>query len=749
MELQIERELTLRDLVRIYRRRRSVVYGIMAAICILTAIFCLFCTRRYQATGMVQVQKQGMDAMGLEDLMSGGAGDDANPLSANIEIQTQANILQSDTLALRTIEQLKLEDNQDFKPRWNPIGWLVEKVSPAGAADPQGVSLEFAPQRRYRALKVFAKNLKVKPVTGTRIIEIDYSNPDPKVAAAVVNTLTRALSDYAYETKYEATNQASKWLGDQLGDLRKDSEDLQAKVVSLQRQSGVYSLGTTDAQGREQAYSGVLDQLQQTTVAKNAAEQNRILKGAIAKAAETGNAEMLSSLAGNSLPGSMSQGMNSSLTLIQGLRQQEATEQAALREAEVKYGANYPKLTELRGNLAAIEHSIQDEIGRIKGRAESDYKIAEETETSSRLAYESAKREADALNNKAIEYVIVSKEAEQSRGLYEDLLKRLKEAGVLEGLKSSNITLIDPGRAPAKPSVPNVPVYMALAVVGGWVLGCCGAFLTDNLDNKVISVDDVEDLFKQSPLGVLPKIELPVSQSDPTKRILALADPSSTYVEALRSIRTSLLLTQTDAPPKSILVTSSIAGEGKSFCSLNLAIILAQSGRRTLIIDTDLRRGTLRQKLGMSYSPGLSDLLAGQQTTPPIQSVPGIDNLDVLLAGATPPNPTDLLESEAMKSWLQKFRNQYDFVVLDSAPVLPVTDSVALNTLTDATLLIVRSRVSERPQAQRSYHLLRREGRHYVGLILNGMDVTDSSYYGYHGYRRYGYRYSEDDSHAN
>jgi capsular exopolysaccharide synthesis family protein len=720
----------------------------MATICVLTAVYCLVCTRRYEATGMVQVQKQGMDAMGLEDLMSGASGDDANPLSANIEIQTQANILQSDTLALRTIEQLKMEGTEDFRQHWNPFRWLVEQVSPAGIPDPPGAKLEDAPQRRYKALKVFSKNLKVKPITGTRIIEIDYSNPDPKLAAAVVNTLTHALSDYAFQTRYDATNQASNWLSDQLGDLRKDSEQLQAKVVSLQQQSGVYSLGTTDAQGREQAYSGVLDQLQQATVAMNVATQNRILKGAIAKAAETGNAEMLSGLAGNNLPGAAG-GMNNSLTLIQGLRQQEATEQAALREAEVKFGPAYPKLAELRGNIAGIDHSIQDEINRIKGRAASDYTIAQQAEQISRKAYEDAKKEADILNNKAIEYEIVHQEAEQSRGLYEDLLKRLKEAGVLEGLKSSNITLIDPGRTPAKPTTPNVPVYMAIALVGGWVLGCCGAFLTDNLDNKVISVDDVEDMFKLSPLGVLPKIELPASQADPTKRILALADPASTYVEALRSIRTALLLSQTDAPPKTILVTSSIAGEGKSFCSLNLAIILAQSGRKTLIIDTDLRRGTLRQKLGLPYSPGLSDLLAGQQTTPPILAVPGIDNLHVLLAGATPPNPTDLLESEAMKTWLQKFRHQYDFVVLDSAPVLPVTDSVALNTLADATLLIVRSRVSERPQAQRSYHLLRREGRHYVGLILNGMDVNDSSYYGYHGYRRYGYRYSEENGREN
>jgi capsular exopolysaccharide synthesis family protein len=718
----------------------------MIAICIVVGIYCIFCTRRYEAVGMVQVQKQGMDAMGLEDLMSSAGGEDSNPLSANIEIQTQANILQSDTLALRTIEQLNMESTEDFRKRWNPISWILEKVSPSGAIDRPGASLEDSPQRRYRALKVWNKYLNVKPVTGTRLIEIDYTNPDPKLAAAVVNTLTHALSDYAFQTRFDATNQASKWLSDQLGDLRKDSEDLMSKVVNLQRESGVYTLGGSDSQGREMAYSGVLDRLQQATAAMNAAEQNRILKGAIAKAAETGNAEMLSGLAGNTFGGS-TQAVNNSLTLIQGLRAQEATAQAALKEAQVKFGPAYPKVAELQGNVNGIERAIQQEIDRIKNRAESDYQIAAKTEVDTRTAYEAAKKQADVLNNKGIEYVIVRQEAEESRGLYEDLLKRLKEAGVLEGLKSSNITLVDPGRAPAKPKTPNVPLYMALALVGGWCLGCCGAFLVENLDNKINSVDDLEAMLQLSPLGVLPKIDAPVNQADPTKSVLALADPGSAYVEALRSVRTALLLSQTDAPPKMILVTSGIAGEGKSFCALNLATILAKSGKRTLIVDTDLRRGTLRKRLGLPYSTGLSELLVGQQSVPTIQPAPGIESLDVLPAGATPPNPTDLLESDAMRNWLQKLRSKYDFVVLDSAPVLPVTDSVALNMLTDATLLVVRSRVSERPQVQRSYNLLRANGKHYVGVILNALSTSDSSYYGYYGYRRYGYRYEEDNRH--
>lgn len=729
------KELTLRDLLRIYQRRRKIVLATVVSLFVLAVIYCAVCTRRYEATGIVQMQKESADAMGLDSLMSSAAGGASDALDANIDLQTQANILQSDTLAIRTIEALHMEDTYDFRPHFSflaPVLWLL--TSPRDA-DPPGATLENSPVRRQRALKIFAKNLEVKPVSGTRLIEIHYTDPDPKLAAVVVNTLTKGLSEYSFQTRFDATNSASKWLGDQMGDLRKTSEELQAKVVNLQRQSGVYSLGTTDAQGREQAYSGVLDRLQQSTLALTAAEQNRILKGAIAHAAETGDAEMLSGLAGNGAGGA--QAANSSLSLLQGLRQQEATEQAALQEAQAKFGASYPKLAEMRGNIGGLEHSIQQEIVRIRERAKSDYAVASQTEESTRAQYNEAKNQADVLNNKAIDYAIAREEAEQSRSLYEDLLKRLNEAGVLEGLQSSNITVVDPGRIPAKPVKPNVPLYLLIALGGGLFLGICGALLADALDNKINTVSDLETEIGESVLGLLPDV------TEAAGRALILDDPQSPYVEALRAMRTGILLSQSDAPPKVILVTSSLASEGKSTTSINLAISLAQTDKKTLIVDADLRRGTLRRALRLHHSAGFSDLLAGQCDSPQIHTVDGVPNLYVVVAGSKTPNPSELLGSAAMRNWIERWRSEYDFVVLDSAPVLPVTDTVNLNTLVDVTILLARSGLTEKPQVARSYNLLRRGGKHFVGLVLNGLAIRDESYYGYYGYHDKTYVYKE------
>ena len=739
MDSQVNKELTLRDLLLILERRKRLVSIIVLGFVMLMGLYCTTTVRRYQATGTVQLQKESTDGMGLGSLMSSAGGGAGDALDANINLQTQASILQSDTLALRTIDLLHMEDTYNFKPHFSPIGWVVELFSSSnGVVEAPGTRLEDSPRRRQRALKIFSKNLTVKPVSGTRLIEIDYMDPDPKLAADVVNTLTKELSEYTFRTRYDATNAASKWLSDQMGDLRKSSEELQAKVVNLERQSGVYSLGATDNQGREMAYSGVLDRLQQATQALSVAQQNRILKGAIARAAQSGDADMLSGLAGNSMGANTQVGANS-LSLLQSLRQQEAAQTAVLKEAEAKFGPEYPKVIELKGNLSSIEHSIQQEISRLRERAQSDYAVAVQTEASTQSAYNEAKKQADVLNNKAIDYAIAREEATSSRGLYDDLLKRLNEAGVLSGLQSSNITVVDPGRIPAKPKKPNVPLYMLLSLGAGLFCAVCGALLVDTLDNKINEVTDVEGELGQPVLGILPQIA-----SD--KDLAILDDPHSPYVEAMRAIRTGVLLSQSNTPPKVILVTSSLAAEGKSTSAINFAVCLAQMGHKTLIVDTDLRRGVLRRRLRLHSASGLSDLLGGQSQTPAFQNVKNAPNLYVLTAGTKTPNPSELLASESMRRLLDQWRSEFDFIVLDSAPVLPVTDTVTLNTMVDVTLLLARIGVTEKPQAARSFSLLTQNHKHYVGVVLNGLNSRASSYYGYYGYRDKAYPCEEHDA---
>jgi polysaccharide biosynthesis transport protein len=729
------KEITFLDLVAIYRRRRTVIFTVTIGVFCLVFVYCLVATRYFQAIGVLQVQKESTDSLGLDSLMGGDVSDAASgSLDVNVALQTQAGILSSDTLALRTIEDLNLENNEDFRPK--PISEFFDSLIPSGPEGAPGAPLENAPKRRRRLLKVFSKRLDIKTIAGTRLIEIDYLNPDPKVAAEVVNKLMQALADYNFQTRYDATNQASKWLNGQLGDLRKDAETLQAQVVELQRESGVYSLGTVDAQGREQAYSGVVDQLGQATQAMNAAIQARILKEAIARAADSGDAELLSGLAGTSaIPG-----INTSLAEIQQLRGQEAAQQAALKEALAKYGSGYPKLKQLRAALEATDRAIKDEADRIRSRADNDLIIGRNNESKLKAEYDKSKAAADKLNEKAIQYAIVRQEADDSRRLYEELLEKLKQAGVLEGLKSSNITVVDQGRAPYKVHKPSFPIYLGIALIGGFLLGCVSAFFIDLLDKNVQSIEDIEEISGEDVFGVLPEFRpgpRPSSAVIPSA-VLVLLEPQSTFAESVRSLRTAVYLSKGGRPPKIILISSSIQAEGKTTISANLAAILAVQGKSVLLIDADLRRGALAGRFNLKKESGLSELLSGYAAEPTIRKIETIPGLSIVVAGTPPPNPAELLASESLKQWLKAWSEQYDFIIIDGPPVLPVTDAIILQQLSDLTILIARSQRTQRPQLERSFRMLRKSGSAPIVMVLNGLSQHDQSYYGYYGY--YGYK---------
>src|ERR1700679_659744 len=223
-------ELTLREVGMMLTRRRGIIHVSLCAFFLLAILALAVSTRRYRSMGEIEVQKESTSALGIQ---TDSADTPSDALEVNMIIQTQAKILESDSLALRVIEDLHLEQTEDYKQKWSPVGWILGLFNPSSKPDPKGASLEDSPHRRARVLKVFHRKLTVKPLAGTRLIDVEFLNPDPQLTAAVVNHLLQGLIEKGFQARYDVTMQASSWLGSQLNDLRNKTQQLQAKVVKL------------------------------------------------------------------------------------------------------------------------------------------------------------------------------------------------------------------------------------------------------------------------------------------------------------------------------------------------------------------------------------------------------------------------------------------------------------------------------------------------------------------------------------
>ena len=747
LDVQPVEVLTLQDMLGFFVRRRAVILLTTAVLVAACLAWCVFGTKQYRATGQIQIQKENSDAFGLEGALSGAADSASDALDYNVTLETQANILQSDTLALQVARELNLENTPDFSGS-NRLFHIPAWMKPwEPRPEPASVPLEQAPLRRYKLLKQFGDRLSVETVSGTRLITIRYTNPDPKLAAEVVNALIRDFQEYTFQTRYMVTVQASGWLSSQIADLKKDTEALQAKAIGLQRDTGMF--------GDSQDHNIILAKLEELNSGVSQAEGNRILKEAIFHAVQNGDPETVSNLAGNApATGSSLAAMPNSLSLVQSLRLQEASLQAELADDSTKYGPAYPMIAELNGRLASVRAALHDELDRVSARARSDLAIAQESERQARQEFEAQKKIALQTNDKAIQFALAKQEADDSRDLYEDMLKKLKEAGVLEGLRSTNITVVDQGRVPAQPSRPYAPVYLPASLFAGLLLGIVLALFIDLTDTRIHSIDELENVSHRPVIAVLPQYaiaappaparrELSLSRFEPELlKPIASLDPGSFYVEAVRALRTSLMLSRSTVPPKVIKITSPLAGEGKSTLVMNLGTILTQQGARVLLIDADLRRPKLH---GMTSAPrgnGLSSLLSSSEPIDSaIQTVSGVPGLDLLASGPVPPFPAELLGSQRMKSLIEQMRDRYDFILIDSPPVLPVTDSMVLNRFTDFHLLVVRFASTPKAAFRRAYQAISQQAEPgTIGIVMNSFRQRSQEYSQYFGYKGYTYQ---------
>jgi len=710
---------------RIIKKRRWTVIATLCIISALSVIFTLKTTRLYQASSTVAIFPETPNVLGFKGL------DENSPDSEyDVTLETQAAIFRSDALAMKVIEAIHLDQNPKFAG-----------VAPRRGADSLPVSsMQPDPARAASFLGRFRGGLSVQIIRNSRLIQVSYTDSDPRLATEIVNALVRTFTEENFKTKYEAVTQTSDWLSTELADLQMKVQTSEEKLVRYQKDHSI--LGVDEKQN---IVTSKLDELNKELTA---AQTDRIQKESNYKLAVEGDPAAVTKTS-----------REGATSMLEKLREKESDLNAQLAQLTTQFGSGYPKVAELSNQVKLVRKELAAEEVRMQQQVRDEYLAALQRENLLTTAFNQQKQEANQLNESAIEYSVLKRDADANRQLYQDLLQKLKEAGVSAGLRSSNIRVVDVARTPTSPIKPNVPRNIEFGVILGLACGIGLAFVLESLDTSIRSIEEMKAISTLPALGTIPlqfansallrKRLKPISVQGDDSDLPALvtyARPRSEAAEAYRSLRTSILLSSFGAPPKVILVTSALPQEGKTTISANSALVLAQRGGRVLLIDADLRRPGINKLFGFHSRGGLSTLLSGVDKVEDVM-VPsvGVPNLWILPAGPIPPQPAELLGSTVMKEHLARWRNEFDHIIIDSPPCLTVTDSVVLSPEVDRLILVVRAKKTTKLALRQACELLLQVNARVMGIVLNALTWDSAESYYYYG-GRYSDRYYHEGS---
>jgi capsular exopolysaccharide synthesis family protein len=769
--------------LRMILNRGWIILSVLAVVFVAVLIGTLMQTPIYSAKGMVEFEKEHSTTPTLQEMF-----EIENISTAFLE--TQYKILQSESLAERVIDELRLEEQEEFNDAADSSSADQPGPSPVLQAMPAGAPLAVRDPSTYeKVLKKFQNRLSINPVLKSRLVIIRFEAEDPQLAADAVNSLARNYIQQSLDGNQKAT----EWLSGQLSEVKVKLEKAEAELQKYARDKDLLFLETPDGKPENIANDRLRDLQDELT----RAQAQRFQKEALFRLVEAGDF--------GSLPGVVENKLMQDLTVrLADLRREQA-------QLAATFSHQYPKVKQIQNQIEELEATLTAERARAARQITNDYRAARRQEGLLQKAFADQQARANQLAERAVQYKMLKREVDTQKQLYDTLLQRHRQAGVSAGLKAANIRIVDLARASEAPVRPNLSLNLALAVFVGLGLGLGVAFLREYFDSSLKSPLDVERNFHVPALGLIPSADAfnspwanpynlygqakvladrarffagrvklltagstaeqaeqvePIEPTPPPApvwhRIDANGDGESVLAEAFRSLRTSFLLAAanaTEAPqfrdPKtgrfvkrngqggdslrSLLVTSSEPGEGKTTVASNLAIALTQLGRRVLLIDADMRRPSIHRAFTLADHYGLADCLAGSQDWRPGVQPTDVAGLDVLVCGTIPPNPAELISSRHMQDLLEEAVEGYDFVILDSPPLLDVADSRILSTLVEGTLMVVKGGATPRELIRRAGAEAQDAGGNVIGIVLNQLSPLSSDYYYYFRYYRNAY----------
>jgi succinoglycan biosynthesis transport protein ExoP len=719
---------------RTVQKRRWTILSILLVIFTIALIVTWKEKAVYRADALLEIQKENANIPTVQELFQ------LENVSDNY-LETQYKVLQSDTLAQRVIDQLYLERDSEFNPPKNE--WFQAK---AHAAAPTSESF-VDPDVKQTVLREFKDRLNVDPVRRSRLVQISFESQDPKVAAQAVNALAENYIQENLESRWLAAQKASEWLSQQLGSFKAKLEKSEDDLQQYAQQNGLLFL-ETEKGDTENIVNERLRQLQEELTK---AQAERYSRESIYRLTEAGDYSALPGVVDNKL-------MQELTARLAELERQKA----ALTPT---FSNDYPKMKEIQSQIDEIDRRLNEERKRAAQGIVDDYLAANRRESLVRGAFEQQQNQANLVAARAVQYNILKREVDTNKQLYEGLLQRLKEAGVSAGMNASNIRVVDAAVPPTRPVRPRPALNLGLALLLGLGCGIGTAFLQEHLDNTLKNSEDIERVLRVPALALIPSRE---SLNHDNAGVCGLAEKSASHQngngnfaslekhsgrawiridgngtqhsalsEAFRGLRTSVLLSTAGRPPRSLTFVSAEPGEGKTTVASNLSISLAQLGKRVLLIDGDMRRPCVHKLFNIEEnSGGLVTFLTGEEGWSHLVRPTGVVNLDCLVCGPVPPNPSELLSSERMQRLILEAMADYQFVLIDAPPLLNVTDGRILATMVDGAILVVRGGITPRELAQQAQFHVRDVGAHLIGVVLNDVDLRHNGYY--QSYYRYG-----------
>ncbi len=582
------------------------------------------------------------------------------------------------------------------------------------------------PQEHRALIGIIRGGLSVAIVPQTDILEIRYRNQDPKLAAAVANQLVETYSDEDLRTKFERTMHVSAWLQKRLEDLRQEASDTQRQLADYQKAHNIV--------GTDESSSLTIQTLQHVSSNLDTAEAERIMKEARMRDFNSLSPDMMA-LAGDD-------------PALSALRTQLNSLQTQRAQMAEKFGPKHPQMQQLDLQIDKIQAQIDKEVELSQHQVRDEYERALGTEADLRKRLAEQEDATYRLNEDVAQYAILRNEAELTRNLYDNLQMKLKEASVTAGMSAANITVVDRAEVPFVPVEPQKGKAIGYGFFGGLLIGCVLAFVIESIDDRLRTSEEVESASMLPSLAAIPHLTHGAekrkgdgrgeaeSGASTAPQMVTISEPKSHGAESYRSMRSALMLSSIDNPPRVIAITSAFPAEGKTTTAVNLAIVLAQRGERVLLVDADLRRGSLHRAFGLpDRSAGLSTVLSQPGVHMELPTpFPDLPTLNVLATGPRPPNPGEMLSSNRMEDQMRQWTQQFDRIVIDTAPLLPVSDTQALAVRADAVILVARAGVTRKRALVRARDLLWRINAPLSGVVINDVDLRLENFYTY----RYG-----------